>query len=118
MLESARLGTSIAVPVLMLFLAWVSTMLRCWVKRTILKSFAWDDGLMLIALVYGTFRAVEALRRKHGKAESASTTADIDAMANIVRRFQPNNDSVQLQDLCEVCRQLRSLSPPLSGNMK
>lgn len=40
------------------------------------------------------------------------------ATADIVRPFQPNNDTVQLQELCEVCSRLCSLSPLLSGKMR
>ena len=50
-LESSRLVPLIAVPTLMLVLAWTTTMLRCWVKKQLLNTFAWDDWLMLLALV-------------------------------------------------------------------
>lgn len=32
-------------------LAWISVGLRCYVRLKFVKSFGWDDGLMVLALV-------------------------------------------------------------------
>jgi hypothetical protein len=32
-------------------LAWISVSLRCYVRLKLVKSFGWDDGLMVVALV-------------------------------------------------------------------
>ena len=34
-----------------LILAWISVSLRVWVRAVMIKSFGWDDSLMVLALV-------------------------------------------------------------------
>ena len=43
---------------LCLALAWVSVALRVWVRAVIIKSFGWDDTLMVFALVCLTFMLI------------------------------------------------------------
>lgn len=44
----------IGVPAFLLGLAWMSVLLRCWVKIKIVKSFTIDDWLLLFSVVLFT----------------------------------------------------------------
>lgn len=54
MLGQSRLAALCAVPTIMLLTSWVTVLLRCWVKKRILKTFTLDDWFMLLSLVGGT----------------------------------------------------------------
>ena len=45
------LAEAFAPAAIMLMLAWVTMVLRCGVKTMMLKNFAWEDGIMIVALV-------------------------------------------------------------------
>jgi Kef-type K+ transport system membrane component KefB len=44
----------IAAAAILLPLAWITAILRCWVKRFVVKAFGADDWLMLMALLLFT----------------------------------------------------------------
>jgi hypothetical protein len=57
-------------------MAFVSVVLRCYVRLRIVKAFGWDDGFMVVALV----SRLQDVRKSHSDRSSFSTSCSLRAL--------------------------------------